>query len=146
MKQKPSRSAALAVLAMLAIVAAYGQARSEELPISPSSSDVAAQLKQAEQPSIALGVPNGGNGNTSKAVPSRGATDRDGSVRIGESSIGIKTDKSLRVIEPYKENDCANDDDCSDYSGLPKSAPARRTLKNVRKPFFGLSISRPIEW
>ena len=91
MKQKPSRSATLAVLAMLAIVAAYGQARSEELPISPSSSDVAAQLKQAEQPSIAL-VPNGGNGNTSKAVPSRGATDRDGSVRIGESSIGIKTD------------------------------------------------------
>ena len=146
MKRKLSNNAMLAVLATLAFVAACGQARLEELPLLPNSSDISAQLKEAEQPSTALGVREEGDG-PSKAVPSiRRAAGRNESPHIGESSIGIKTEKSLLVIEAYKENDCASDDDCADYSGLPKSAPARRTLKNVRKPFFGLSISRPIEW
>lgn len=146
-KQNLSRSAVLGVLTTLILVAACGQTGSEELPFLPNLSDISAQLKHAEQPSTAPGVRNQGDGNPSKALPSiREPTSRNDSLRIGESSVGIKTEKSLRVIEAYKQNDCVSDDDCEDYSGLPKSAPARRTLKNVRKPFLGLSISRPIEW
>ena len=46
------------------------------------------------------------------------------------------------IQTPFKRTDCASDDECADYSGLPKSEPSKRTLKNLRKPFIGLSITR----
>ena len=57
-----------------------------------------------------------------------------------------ETEKTVRVIDPTKPTDCANDDDCMDYSGLPKSASARHGLKNFRKPYLGLSITTPLPW
>jgi hypothetical protein len=66
--------------------------------------------------------------------------------QLGRSYIGVQTEKTVRVIDPTKSTDCANDDDCMDYSGLPKSAPARHGLKSFRRPFLGLSITTPWSW
>jgi hypothetical protein len=67
-------------------------------------------------------------------------------VQLGGGYIGVQTEKSVRVIEPAKPTDCTNDDECMDYSGLPKSTPARHGLRSLRKPFLGLSITTPLPW
>jgi hypothetical protein len=61
---------------------------------------------------------------------------------FGKSHLGIQTEKDLK--SPWR-TDCASDDECADYSGLPKSEPSKRTLKNLRKPFFGLSVTTPLQ-
>ena len=71
---------------------------------------------------------------------------RNNQLRIGESYIGIQTEKEVGVFEPLRRSDCSNDDECPDYAGLPRSEPAKRTMKNLRKPFIGLSISKPLQW
>ena len=72
--------------------------------------------------------------------------DQNDKFQLGGSYIGVQTEKTMRVIDPTKSIDCANDDDCMDYSGLPKSTSARHGLKNFRKPFLGLSITTPWSW
>lgn len=62
---------------------------------------------------------------------------------LGKSQLGILTQKKF---QPSWLVDCGLDDDeCADNSGLPKTGPAKRTLKNLRKPFFGLSITTPLQ-
>jgi len=65
---------------------------------------------------------------------------------LGGSRLGIKTEKTLRASDPIRRSECpTDDDDCADNSGLPKSEPGKRSLKTLRRPFIGLSITRPLQ-
>jgi hypothetical protein len=88
----------------------------------------------------------GGNGfdNSRDGSSIRGLTNPNDQFRFGNSYLGIQTQKSLQTFEPFRRADCATDDECADYSGLPKSEPPKKTMKNLRKPFFGLSITTPL--
>lgn len=86
----------------------------------------------------------GGNGfkeSRDRASTSKPASSTD-TFSFGKSYLGIQTEKDLK--SPWR-TDCASDDECADYSGLPKSEPSKRTLKNLRKPFFGLSVTTPLQ-
>lgn len=77
-------------------------------------------------------------------VPSTsGSTSSNSRFSFGNSYLGIETQKKLQT--PFWRTDCASDDECADYSGLPKSEPSKRTVKNLRRPFIGLSITTPIQ-
>ena len=62
----------------------------------------------------------------------------------GQFQIGILTQKNVQTPEPLRRSDCEINDECDDYSGLPKSHPGKTTVKNFRKPFLGLSITTPL--
>jgi hypothetical protein len=64
---------------------------------------------------------------------------------IGSFRLGIETRKSVQLPEALRRNDCATDDECEDYSGLPKSGQEKKTLKGLKKPFIGLSITAPLQ-
>jgi hypothetical protein len=87
----------------------------------------------------------GGNGfKNPRDVPSiSGSENSNDKFSFGNSYLGIQTQKNLQT--PFRQTDCASDDECADYSGLPKSEPSKRTIKNLRKPFIGLSITTPIQ-
>lgn len=63
----------------------------------------------------------------------------------GQFRVGIQTQKSVPAPEPLRRSDCEINDECDDYSGLPKSQPRKITPKNFRKPFIGLSITTPLQ-
>ena len=63
----------------------------------------------------------------------------------GQFRLGIQTQKSVQTPEPLRRSDCEINDECDDYSGLPKSQPRKITTKNFRKPFIGLSITTPLQ-
>ncbi len=71
-----------------------------------------------------------------------GSANSNDNFLFGNSYLGVQTQKNL---QSSWRTDCASDDECADYSGLPKSEPSKRTLKNLRKPFIGLSITRPLQ-
>ena len=62
----------------------------------------------------------------------------------GQFRLGIQTQKSIQTPEPSRRSDCEINDECDEYSGLPKSHPGKTTVKNFRKPFLGLSITTPL--
>lgn len=81
-----------------------------------------------------------------KRVPSAGGskypTDE---FRLGISYIRIQTQKIFQRPERSNPSDCTTDDECADYSGLPKSKQLKTSKKNFRKPFIGLSITTPLK-
>ena len=87
----------------------------------------------------------GGNGfkNHWDLPSTSGSENSNDKFLFGNSYLGIQTQKSFQT--PFRRTDCASDDECADYSGLPKSEPSKRTLKNLKKPFIGLSITRPLQ-
>jgi hypothetical protein len=89
----------------------------------------------------------GGNGfkNSRDASSTSGSTNPNDKFRLGNGYLGIQTQKSLQTPEPFRRSGCATDDECADYSGLPKSEPPKSTVKNLRKPFIGLSITAPLQ-
>ena len=64
---------------------------------------------------------------------------------IGQFRLGIQTQKSVQTPEPLRRSDCEINDECDDYSGLPKSHIGKTTAKNFRKPFIGLSLTAPLQ-
>jgi hypothetical protein len=87
----------------------------------------------------------GGNGfkRSKDTLSTSGSANSNDKFSFGNSYLGIETQKKLQM--PFKRTDCASDDECADYSGLPKSEPSKRTMKNLRKPFIGLSITTPLQ-
>jgi hypothetical protein len=77
-----------------------------------------------------------------REVPAAGASNLD-QLRLGDLLLGIETQKPLDGLERFRRTDCATDDECTDNSGLPRTAPPKG-LKHFRTPFLGLSISRPL--
>jgi hypothetical protein len=82
---------------------------------------------------------------TPRDAPSIGSTNPSERFSVGNSYFGIETQKGLQ--NPFRRTDCANDDECADYSGLPKSEPPsnKKNLKNLKKPYIGLSVTKPIQ-
>jgi len=64
---------------------------------------------------------------------------------LGNSYLGIQTQKTLQGLDRFWRTDCATDEDCADYSGLPRSEAPKKGMKNLRKPFIGLSITTPLQ-
>jgi hypothetical protein len=88
----------------------------------------------------------GSNGlkNSRDASSMSGSTNPNDKFRLGNSYLGIQTQKSLQSPESLRRSDCATDDECAEYSGLPKSEPRKTTVKNLRMPFIGLSVTAPL--
>jgi hypothetical protein len=66
-------------------------------------------------------------------------------LRVGSSYLGIQTQKNVQALQSLRRNDCEDDDECAEYSGLPKSGQPKASVKNFKRPFIGLSITRPLE-
>jgi hypothetical protein len=65
--------------------------------------------------------------------------------RLGSGYIGIQTQKSLQTPDPIRRSDCPIDEDCTDYPRAPRlMSPKTTTIKSLRKPFIGLSITAPL--
>jgi hypothetical protein len=138
------------LVAALAGAGGPSPAHAQGEPLSHRSSGaVAAPLGAAEESGSTiegLGETPAADKTARDAPSMSDSKDRNDKFQLGGSYIGVQTEKTVRVIDPTKSTDCANDDDCMDYSGLPKSVPARHGLKSFRKPFLGLSITRPWSW
>src|SRR5262245_48951956 len=87
---------------------------------------------------------SGGNGlkNSKDLLSTNESANSNEKFSFGNTYFRIQTQKNLQ--SPWR-TDCASDDECADYSGLPKSEPSKRTLKNLRKPFIGLSVTGPLQ-
>jgi hypothetical protein len=91
----------------------------------------------------------GKNGNGLKSprasAQGSGSTEPADRFAFGSNYFGIETQKGLQ--DPFRQRkDCANDDECAEFSGLPKSGgQAKKSFKNFKPPFIGLSVTRPIE-
>jgi len=80
-----------------------------------------------------------------RELPPAGGVSSD-QFRLGSSYLEIQTRKSLQPFDPLRPNGCETDEECAEYSGLPRSPePSRRTLKGTKKPFIGLSITQPLQ-
>jgi hypothetical protein len=73
------------------------------------------------------------------------ATAPSDQLKVGRSFLGIQTQKNVQVLESVRRNDCPTDDECAEYSGLPKSEQPKASVRNFKRPFIGLSITRPLE-
>ena len=138
------------LVAALTATGGFSRAHAQEQPAPLQSSGAAAALPDAADksgsPIEGLGESLATDNKVQNAAPANNSIKQTDKAHLGGSYIGVQTEKTMRVIDPTKSIDCANDDDCMDYSGLPKSAPARHGLKGFRKPFLGLSITTPWSW
>ena len=64
--------------------------------------------------------------------------------RIGGNYLEIQTRKNLQPFDVLRRNGCETDEECEEYLGLPKTEPPKGTGKISKKPFIGLSITRPL--
>lgn len=76
--------------------------------------------------------------------PSAAATPGD-QLRVGSSYLGIQTQKNVQALQSLRRIDCEDDDECAEYSGLPKSGQTKGSMRNLKRQFIGLSITRPLE-
>jgi hypothetical protein len=83
--------------------------------------------------------------NSRDVSPMSGSTNLSDQFRLGNSYLGIQAQKSLQAPESLRPSDCPRDEECADYSGLPKAEPRKTTVKSLRKPFIGLSITAPLQ-
>jgi len=96
-----------------------------------------------------------GNGATQKfryTSPSYGSASSIDKIKLGDSYLGIDTQRRLQTRTPSGKADCATDEECEDYSVMPRSrsrasvgTSSSSSLIRSRKPFFGLSVTTPIE-
>jgi hypothetical protein len=72
----------------------------------------------------------------------------------GQLRFDIQAQKNLQMPEYLRRSDCITGEECEEYSGLPnselgksavKNFPGKNTIKNLKKPFIGLSITAPLQ-
>ena len=144
-KQEFTDLVMLGVVVAVTLLSECPCAHSEEKLVLPNLSDiVSTPFSQVGNSSTAHDDFGESNvlGKSLRDAPSAG----ESTTRNNQLRLGIQTEKNLQVIDPLRRSECLTEDECTDYSGLPKSEPIKRSLKNLRKPFFGLSISKPIQW
>jgi hypothetical protein len=76
--------------------------------------------------------------------PSAAAAPGD-QLKVGRNYLGIQTQKNVQALQSLRRNDCEDDDECAEYSGLPKSGQPKASVRNFKRPFIGLSITSPLE-
>jgi len=76
-----------------------------------------------------------------------GAPSTSGSAnQSGGFRLGIQTEKSMQTPRSLRRSECtATDEQCEEYSGLPKSYPANDKLKGIKNQFLGLSVTSPLQ-
>ena len=135
----------LALLAALTVAGGFSHAHAQEQPLPPkSSSAAAAPSDAADNPVRSKGIEESPANNKSKR-PAKAPPQKEPD-QTQQFRLGIQTKKSVQVTDPTRSIDCDSEDECRDYSGLPRSAPAGSDLKSIRKPFLGLSITTPLPW
>ena len=84
--------------------------------------------------------------------PSYGSASSIDKIKLGDSYLGIDTQRRLQTHVPSGKVDCATDEECEDYSVMPRSksrasvgTSSSSSVIRSRKPFFGLSVTTPIE-
>lgn len=110
-------------------------------------------LAPSSDPAYWSSFPSGSGGNVragnafdrNDASASSGATPPGDQLKVGSSYLGIQIDKNVQILESLRRNNCGDDDECSEYTGLPKTERPKASVKNFKRPFIGLSITRPIE-
>jgi hypothetical protein len=95
--------------------------------------------------SIGANVRAGTSFDRNNAPSSSAAATPTDQLRLGSSYLGIQIEKNVQVLESLRRIDCPTDDECAEYSGLPKSRQPKASARNLRPPFIGLSITRPVE-
>ena len=76
--------------------------------------------------------------------PSAAAAPGD-QLKVGRNYLGIQTQKNVQALQSLRRIDCEDDDECAEYSGLPKSGQTKGSMRNLKRQFIGLSITRPLE-
>jgi hypothetical protein len=66
-------------------------------------------------------------------------------LKVGRDYLGIQTQKNVQALQSLRRIDCEDDDECAEYSGLPKSGQTKGSMRNLKRQFIGLSITRPLE-
>jgi hypothetical protein len=89
-------------------------------------------------------VHNQSSNSTERMKLTQVLSPRESDDPTGQIRLGIQTQRNVQTPEPLRRSDCEINDECDDYSGLPKSHPGKITTKNFRKPFIGLSITTPL--
>jgi hypothetical protein len=140
----------------LALLASAFSAGAQDVLFSPNLRDIVPrQFEQANNwsklpPSYTFGTALSGNipaANTfakSRELPPGTGISND-QFRIGASYLEIQTRKILQPFEVLRRSGCETDEECAEYSGLPKSEPSKQPIKGLKKPFFGLSITTPLQ-
>jgi len=156
-EQQSAQRMIFALAAALIMLATGVRAHSEQLLFSPNPLLGSGQFDQTQLPETSSSAIKQGNNSTPwTSVPPRRSFGADvdkntselatppDQFRLGNSYIGVQTQKSLQTPDPLRRSDCAQDEDCTDYPGMPQSAPPKTTVKSFRKPFIGLSITAPL--
>ena len=65
--------------------------------------------------------------------------------QFGDSYFGIQTQKTFQIPQLLGQSDCTTDDECADYSSLPKTKQPKMATKSIHKPFVGLAITTPLQ-
>src|SRR5262245_62928627 len=89
----------------------------------------------------------GGGLRAPRDAPWSGSTNPAERFSVGNSYLGIQTQKGLQ--DPFRQrSDCVTDEECAEYSGgapKPEAQGNKKSFKNLKKPFIGLSVTRPIQ-
>jgi hypothetical protein len=66
----------------------------------------------------------------------------------GGFRFGIQTEKSVQTPRSLRRSECtATDEECEEYSGLPKSYSGNDStwMKVIKNQFLGLSVTSPLQ-
>jgi len=95
---------------------------------------------------------NSGSKKFRYTSPSYGSASSFDKIKLGDSYLGMETQRRLQTHVSSGKVDCATDEECEDYSAMPRSksrasvgTSSSPNLLHSRKPFFGLSVTTPIE-
>jgi hypothetical protein len=94
---------------------------------------------------------SGGSKKLRYTSPSYGSASSFDKLKLGDSYLGVETQRRLQTHVPSGKVDCVTDEECEDYSAMPRSRSrasvggSSSSMVHGRKPFFGLSVTTPIE-
>jgi hypothetical protein len=156
-EQQFARRMILALAATQMMLASGAVAHSQELSSSPKPLAGFGQFDAPPLPELPSGIPGQDNNSTPWMTvprdfsPRRSVGDSKGEesapgdqFRLGNSYIGIQTQKSLQTPDQIARGDCPKDEDCTDYPGAPRFLNPKTNVKSLRRPFIGLSITAPL--
>jgi hypothetical protein len=155
--QQFARRMILVLAATMMVLATGVVAHSQESSSSPKPFAGFGQFDAPPLPPIRSANPGQDNNSTPWMTmprdlsPRRSVSDSKGEAtasgdqfRFGNGYIGFQMQKSLQTPDQVRRSDCAKDEDCTDYPGAPKFSNPKTTVKSLKKPFIGLSITAPL--